>query len=698
MSRKRDAQKTRAGTPASTPGKSALAGLDARLNAQDKLADVPEVDSFRAFLEGHARVKTKSGSAPYSFAGREAIVGIVDRIDEILGSHTGKPLKDASLAVCGGAQWGKTVLGLNFTAYTTGVKFRNVGYYLPDDDLVQGVVDGKLRPEVIDLLPWYARMMTLGKSVNESGKQVNRKGAFLVTDGTRTGLGMFIGLNKKVPTTFTMDAVIQDEKDDIKSDKAKFLAGRMTSSDVRFSIVIGTQRIAGFGQNAEFEAGTQEVWELIDPKTGEGFCAEEHWPQICRVAMDGAPRLDDPQLTWEGVFKRPGSDDVVAAFDHDAHYYLANPRTGTPLNRRVGRWVARRPDRIKDRKFSMRVSQFGIDAIELVQIVSHWRDAVADPEQMIVFCCDRQAMPRSTLQQLDQKILDRSRTTERFFLSQTAGEGITARFGGLDTGDRCWFTVRDAYGQHVRRMQYAEQIALGRVKARAVELFHRMGLSCLFIDARPAAEEARHITWAVHGLLEYQWPKFPEPENAFIQFPNGLAWDGPGNRWRGLRAAVVEFALKDGQGVRHKLGITQEGKLYPVIQCNRDESIQGVINELLTLEEGLVHVIQGKPREWPILRLPSVATGAAPASEILGQHFLAGAKKERNEKTGEEHFVDGIENHYLLSATYARLAESIGGRATAARIPMPKALGHVRGRAGRASRAIRARRERSFVG
>src|SRR5690606_10458760 len=141
----------------------------------------------------------------------------------------------------------------------------------------------------------------------------------------------------------------------------------------------------------------------------------------------------------------------------------ANPHTGTPLNRRVGRWVARRPDRIKDRKFSMRVSQLGIDAIELVQIVAHWRDAVADPEPMIVFCCDRLGMPRSTLQQLDQKVIERARTTERFFLAQGAGEGVTARFGGLDTGDRCWFTVRDVAGPQARRMQYAEQIALGRV-------------------------------------------------------------------------------------------------------------------------------------------------------------------------------------------------------------------------------------------
>src|SRR5690606_14301491 len=125
-----------------------------------------------------------------------------------------------------------------------------------------------------------------------------------------------------------------------------------------------------------------------------------------------------------------------------------------------------------------------------------------DPLQMIAFNCDRKAMPSSTLQQLSEAIITRARETDPFPLSQRVTPG-TVRYGGLDTGDRCWFTSREAHGPIERRVTYAEQIALGSVKTRAVELFEHMQLSCLFIDARPAAEEARHITWAVHGLLAY---------------------------------------------------------------------------------------------------------------------------------------------------------------------------------------------------
>lgn len=640
--------------------RSVLEKLNTRMSEQDDALGAPDVSSFKQFLTDHCRVKSRDGSSQYSSKGREAIAGIVDRIDDILGSHTGKPKQDATLAVCGGAQWGKTVLGLNFTGYVTGRLFRNVGYYLPDDDLVQGVVDGKFRPEFVDLNGWYARMLSVGKTLNESGKAVNRKGAFMVTDGRRSGLGMFRGMGK-IPTTFTMDATVQDEKDDIPEKTAKFLSGRMTSSDLRMQLIIGTQRIAGAGQNKAFEEGTQEVRELVDPITGEGFCPEECWPGICRVAMDGAPKRSDPKLGFEAVFKRDGSDAVIFDWDPEAHYYFANPQTGTPLDRSTGRWVMRRPDRVKERKFSMRVSQMGIAAIDLVQIVNHWRDAVADPDQMIVFSCDRLAMPKSTLQQLDQKIVDRSRTTSPFPMGYAAAEGVSGRFAGVDAGDRCWFTVRDVVGPAERRIQYAEQISLGRIKTRVVELFHRLNLDCVFIDARPAADEARTITWAIHGLLDYDWPKIPDPEKAYIQFGGGLAWDGPANKWKGLKAAVVEFALKRGQGVRHKLGITMDGEFYPVIQCNRDESIQAVINEMLTAEEGLVQVIDGKLREDPILRLPMVTPGSPPAAEVLGNHFLAGSKKQRNERTGDENFIDKVENHYLLTAVYARLAETIGG-------------------------------------
>jgi hypothetical protein len=214
----------------------------------------PRIESFADFLQHHAKVKSGSGYIPYTFAGREALRPIVARLDEILSSGA----TDVSLAICGGAQFGKTVLMLNLLAYLVAVRFRNVGYYLPDDDLVSGLVDGKLRPDVLDQIEWLARLIAVGKTLNASGRAVNRKGAFLCTDGTRTALAFMRGLGK-IPTSFSMDVVVQDEKDDLPEEHARFLAGRMTASNLRLSLLIGTQRYHGAGQNLAFTEGTQHI-------------------------------------------------------------------------------------------------------------------------------------------------------------------------------------------------------------------------------------------------------------------------------------------------------------------------------------------------------------------------------------------------------------------------------------------------------
>ena len=192
---------------------SAIAQFDAKLTPAPAVA-TPRIATFHQFLIEVARVRIQSGAAagtyaPYTFKGRAALVQIVHCIDFILGSTTGKPLKDAKLGLAGGAQFGKTTLELNLAAYLSACRFLNPIIYLPDDKLADDIVDAKFRPDVIDQVPWFAEMTKVGRAVNESGKAVNTKGAFLVTDGTRKAVGMFRGLQKP-PTSFTADVVVED--------------------------------------------------------------------------------------------------------------------------------------------------------------------------------------------------------------------------------------------------------------------------------------------------------------------------------------------------------------------------------------------------------------------------------------------------------------------------------------------------------
>jgi hypothetical protein len=657
----------------------ALDALDARLATDSRAVSAPRVGSFKEFLLQHARVPIGGGQyGPYTFAGREALIEVVDDIDEALGRDGNPPLKDSTIALAGGAQFGKTILEQNLAAYLTGCRFLNCGVYLPDDKLADTIVDAKFRPDVVDQIPWFAQMTQVGKSVNKSGKAVNTKGAFLVTDGERKAIGMFRGL-QRVPTSFSLDVVVRDEEDDIPRDKAKFLSGRLTASALRLQIIVGTQRVHGAGQNKQWEQGSQGVM-MIASSSSSSINPEEHWPQICRVQMGRKPSPEDPQLTYDGDFKRAGSQEVAASYTPDGRYYLAHPETGEPLDRSRVTWLHRRPERIALRRKSRRISQLGIPAIDLAQIVAHWTRAVADGEEMISFCCDRLAMPKSAAQALTPAILDRARSVAPFEFGQTT-EG-TARFAGLDMGDRCWFIARESFslsasdgeraGVRCRRVFRADKIAAGDVVARVRSIFTAQRLSALFIDERPLVNEARTLALLLNNLEGVTFPRVDwTSREAYVSLPGGLAWDGRNQRWLNLRCAVVRFTkAKLGQGVQQTVVTFEEGgqtKAIPCIECNRFETIDRAVREFLTPAENVIEVVNGKVRETPAVLLPLRKPGSPAILETLDAHLLAGSQREKDDKTGElGDYVDACENHLLLADGYSALAELIGGTAKAA--------------------------------
>lgn len=681
---------------------SALDKLQARI-APEVVADLPKVASFHQFLVEVMMVKlmTAEGAGTYgryTFQGRAALEQVVRLIDHILGSHTGKPLKDAKLALAGGAQFGKTTLELALSAYCAACRFLNPIVYLPDDQLAADIVDAKFRPDVLDQIGWLASMTKVGRAVNKSGKAVNTKGAFLVTDGKKKAVGMFRGLQKP-PTTFSADVVIEDEKDDIPPKMAKFASGRMTVSAQRFHLEIGTQRVHGAGQNKVFTNGSQGVvllatastWATFDRaryvrtehghehvvEVPPGFInPEEAWPQICRCAITGTPRADDPVLGFEGDFRRPGSEEVVATYQPGRVFYYAHPETGEPLDGERPVWQHRVPAKLPMLQFSFRVAQIGTPAIDLQQIVAHWVRAVGDAEEMVTFRCDRQAMPKSAAQALTPEIIARSRNADSFPLgTRRLGPPV---FAGLDTGDRCWFVAREVASVADKRLVAAAQIAVGDVVARVTALCAANNVSTLFIDERPAVAEARTLALILNGLGEVTtWPEVDwRSRDSHVSLPGGLTWDGRNQRWLGLRCAVVRFTKNQlGAGIEQGAvefqadGVT---KFVPVIACNRFETIDRVVREFLTPTENVVEVVKdetGKARirTEPAMRLPSRTPGAPGILETVEAHFLAGSQRVKDEKTGElGDYVDGIDNHFLFANGYSGLAETIGGTAKAA--------------------------------
>ncbi len=633
--------------------------LSTRIAADAKSGPVM-AGSLKEFLLTKARVKMDGGDyGPYTFEGRAVLEHIVDRFDGILGSHSGEPLVDARFDICGGAQWGKTVFALNFGIYLTACRFNNWGYYLPDDDLVQGIVDTKLRPDVVEQVEGLQGMMELGTSVTAKGKKlVNRKGAFMVTDGQRKAFAMIRGMGK-IPTTFSMDCAMEDEKDDIKDANAKFLSGRMSASKLRLSCSIGTQRKHGAGQHKQFMAGTQEVQMFAVPGGERLINLEENWPQICRLAVTGEPREDDPQLTMAGNFKR-GAAPNEEVFDYDpaGHFYLADPDTGGVIDRSQPVFVERRPERAKLRRWSIRVSQIAIAALSLQQPLSRWQDAVADPVSMEVFYCDVLALPRNSSQALTPEIIGRSRCIEQpFDLRMSLRPGCTS-YAGVDTGNRCWMFAREVESEFIKRSLWAEQIPLGDLVSRVVSLARTLKVGCLMVDAHPHVDQARSITYALNQCEGIKWPVVTDPDKSRIEFANGLVWDGPNSRWENLRAAVVQFTVKQGGGTVQALGVDEQDgvkRYYPIIRCNRFDLINRAVNEFLGPREQVTRVSNGKVVEEPVMRLCQRVPGSPAIVETLEAHLVTGS-----EKTDKGEFVDECENHLLLADGYSALAELLG--------------------------------------
>jgi hypothetical protein len=145
----------------------------------------------------------------------------------------------------------------------------------------------------------------------------------------------------------------------------------------------------------------------------------------------------------------------------------------------------------------------------------------------------------------------------------------------------------------------------------------------------------------------------------------GLTWDGAKSRWQGLRAAAVLFTAGEAKGVEQTIGWTQDGKLYPLIKCNRAESIQTAVNDFLTPTAGVLEMMPQpdatkRLRSLPRARLPQTYLGPGASQAVVDGHLL-NLRKERDTRTGEEDWIDGVENHLGLAKVYARLASMVVG-------------------------------------
>ncbi len=752
------------------------------------MGNAPRCGTFKEFLTDHARVLQRDGTGGrFSMAGRAPLQVVVDWLDKIVrntldgerveidGVEFGpRQLKGASIAVGGGAQFGKTILELNLMAYATAIRFLSVGNYLPDRPKVEEIAGQKFRPNVLDLYPWMAQMIQIGKTQNASGKTIDRKESYTVTNGKRKAFGNFCGMHKP-PTSITINLALLDEVDDIPDRNIGYVDARMTNSPVHLTCFIGTQRVAGAGQNARLKASSFHVKLVPCPNCGREWCLEEKFPRCVRVHSPQSTRLPDGQAVHSpqapGAASRlssaPGPSCLPAGMatldpllspeaGHDrlARYYVACPECGAELDRESGRYVAKHPERMAQARLGVRVSQLNISAIPVQEIVGAWYAAFEDPSgnAMQAFYCDRIAIPNAgAAQPITQAVLDDCRflgmaesreaaesyamslaspqstvhpprrsaseagspQSPRGTRSPTGPAGLwtacpsgrrvdsglwtSTRVAGMDMGPRCWFWCDEVRGPLVSACVWAELIASGTAPARVPVLMSTLGVECLFLDAGGEPDLTKRLVLSLNGLEDYPPPAAPRnellkmrlyglgalPAGRQARLPGGgqagLSWDGERARWKGIRAAAVLFVAGEARGIEQTIGFTQEGRIYPLIKCNRSESIQTAVNDFLTPAEGVIELVhsprstrlpdgqavhspesgsQKAVRSLRRARLPQTHIGPGVSQAILDGHLL-NLRKERDVRTGAEDWIEGVENHLGLAKTYARLAQTI---------------------------------------
>jgi hypothetical protein len=233
----------------------------------------------------------------------------------------------------------------------------------------------------------------------------------------------------------------------------------------------------------------------------------------------------------------------------------------------------------------------------------------------------------------------------------------------MDMGPRCWFWCDEIADANTSALIWSELIGSGSAPTRVPLLMNVLNISCLFLDAGGEPDLTKRLVIALNGLEDYTPPALPRAELLRSQLSIGaLRWDGERSRWQGLKAAAVLFVAGESKGIEQTIGFTQEGRMFPLIKCNRGESIQASVNDFLTPREGVLDMVGETGaktlRLLPRARLPETYIGSGVSQALLDSHLM-NLRKERNPATGAEDWVDKVENHLGLAKVYARLASTV---------------------------------------
>jgi len=406
---------------------------------------------FFAFVRSH--IRTDRGA--FSFDGYRPL----REIAEVVCRNDARRVDMVKPTQCGYT----TLFGFGYPLWQAIRNDRNVGYFVPTDDMATAMLKTRLRA-----------------ALDGSGLDVEPTSSDgIVTVGPGDRRILWLGLTSvHNAISWPLDVEVLDEVDDLNQEHMALARERLDGSDYGHEIAFARSRYPGEGIHGRYLEGDQRRWVVQCPACKHEHIPADSFPQ--NVAMvDGA---------WTRAC--PGCH---RALDFERH----------------GRFVATRPDAPS---ISFQVSVLAFGKTDIPRIMAEWEQAQGNRKKIALFRGSKLALPDAG----DRQAL----TAEDLMRATAPGAEITVPplFVGVDVGDICHISGSGQLGETLA-FSFFDKVRgedlLERLDALESEIrcMGRAGITGLLIDQKPEGSLARAVCRRFPGRARLQEFKAVEKES-----------------------------------------------------------------------------------------------------------------------------------------------------------------------------------------
>ncbi|MFZ5826514.1 MAG: phage terminase large subunit family protein [Bacillota bacterium] len=501
--------------------------------------------SFLDYCRQHIQL---DNGQPYDPTNRAPMREIVDQIFE-----------HPHITIEKGEQTGLSTLFIGYNLYGTDVLRRNCIYFGPTEEWIKTFTPSRFDP-VIQRSEYLSSRL---RGTDQVGlKQIGTN--FLYLRGLKT---------KTSAVSVPADILSFDEVALLDKENMELAEGRLSASELAYRRYFSAPLYEEDIIDELFKASDQRAWMVKCIHCGYHQVTEEHFPG--------------------NVVKR--NDAVFVACD----------RCGKPLDVGLGEWVAKHPDRSKDR-LGYRIPQLIMAGINLSFAYDRIQEALRKPSKMAQVRRSVAGIPDSgNMQPVNDAVIKRVTEFEPYYL-QTRSDIPT--FMGIDMGDLCHISIRQPLPNGQRRWVWFQEVPEADLAEVAERLEQDFNVRGTIIDAMPYKPTSKKIVRRLQ-------------------------------RW-----AAIHYFRGD------ELEASEEGagdKRVEVVLSEREDSIDGMVDELIA--------------EPPVALLPGPRdTVQELVIRAVHRHLKKLVREEKTTPRGKVlQYKDHVENHFGLSMVYAMLAEEM---------------------------------------